>query len=261
MSGNTTFAILSVSMLLTLGVGAAIMQSGIMLYAFGKWGPASNEDGIHAIYFLSDLFVLTPGLAYAWILSVLPSVAIAAIIVRTSIARDRIFRNDPLRKSAQNITYVYEKVFDTTNFIWFLVFLSNLGLMLLSLFDLHHPTGNHYVGVALFAASSAILQFWVIYLDYTVERTTWHPVYVFDGILVLLSFFALGIFTLGTASVSAFSEWFVLVLMVILHFLVPIRGTRVVLSKPRGFKNPFKNHHTKGKILLVEKLPVDKMDF
>jgi hypothetical protein len=251
MGGSTIFAILSVSVLLTLGIVAAIMQCGMMLYAFGKWGPANEENGM--IYFLSDLFIFSRGLAYAWILSVIPSVAIAAIIVRTSISRDRICRNDPVRKSA----HLYDQVFDATNFIWFLVFLSNMGLLLISLFDMHHPTGLHFVGVGLFAACSAFLQFWVIYLDYTVDRPTWHPLYVFDGILVLLSFFSLGTFSLGGATVSALSEWFVLILMITIHLFLPIRGSRIVLSKPRGFKNPF-HINTRGQILLVDKRPVDK---
>jgi hypothetical protein len=271
MGGNTIFAVVSVSALVSVGIGAAIMQCGMMIFFFGKYGASffNEANGKHMVYYLSDLFVLSPGLAYAWTLSVIPSVAIAAIIVSTSIARDRLLKNDPVRMSvslqsriSRIFTYVCDQVFDTTNLVWMLVFFANMGLMLLSLFDLHHTSRLHYLGVELFASCSVVLQFWVVYLDYTVERSTWHPVYVFDCIIILISFVALGMFSFGRERISAVSEWAILLLMVVLHALLPIRGARVVFSKPRGWHNPFHTSHSGGgQIILIDDRSVEKMDF
>ena len=95
MGGNTVFAIESVSVLITVGITTAIAQCGLMIFVFGRWGPAWIEEatGQHVVYFLSDMFVLSPGLAHAWTISIIPSVAIAATIIRTSLSRDAICVN------------------------------------------------------------------------------------------------------------------------------------------------------------------------
>jgi hypothetical protein len=257
MGGNTVFAIVSVSVLITVGLCAVITQFGLMVFVFGKWGPVylNEATGQHVVYFLSDMFVLSPGLAYAWITSIIPSVSIAATIISTSISRDKICRNQPMNGSMWN------RVMDPTNLVFCTVFLAYMGLVLLSLFDLHHPSGNHYVGVGLFATAGVILNFWVVYLDYTVERTTWHPVYVFDSALILLAIVALNVFIFGDHFTSACSEWTVLFLMVVLHALLPIRGARIVLSKPQGWHNAFRRGRGRGHIILIDPSPVDKMDF
>ena len=235
MGGNTVFAILSVSVLIALGLGAALTQFGLMIYVFGKWGfvQQTNVTGTPVLYFLSDMFVLNPGLAYAWAFSIIPSVAIAATIIITSIARDLVIWN--------YIIDTYKPPYNMTRFVWFVTICAQWGLALLSYFDLHHPSGMHYVGVALFGMAGVILNFWVLYLDYGIERASWHPVYTFDGLLTLISFIALIMFVFGTKSISAASEWVVLLLMVTLHALLPFRGTRVVLSRPQIWYNSWRS--------------------
>jgi hypothetical protein len=264
MSGNTVFAIISVAVMITVGIVTAVAQCGLMIFVLGRWGPAWIEKatGQHVVYFLSDIFVLSPGLAYAWTISIIPSVAIAATIIRTSLSRDAVCVNQtPKRLSKFGLRSIWNRVMDPTLLVLFLVFMAYMGLMLLSLFDLHHPSNNHYVGVGLFAFSGVFLNFWVVYLDYTVERNTWHPVLVFDCSLVLLSIVALCMFIFGSLMVSACSEWSVLLLMVVLHTLLPIRGARVVLSRPRGWHNVFRKGPGRGQIVLVDPRPANKIDF
>ncbi|KAJ1466869.1 hypothetical protein T484DRAFT_1860430, partial [Baffinella frigidus] len=88
MSGNTIFATISVAVFITVGLGAALAQFGLMVFFLMKWGPVwVNDDADHVVFFLSDMFVFSPGLAYAWAVLITPSVAIAGITISTSIAR------------------------------------------------------------------------------------------------------------------------------------------------------------------------------
>jgi hypothetical protein len=262
MSGNTVFAIISVSTLIAMGLTSAIIQAGIMIFFFGKWGPAwLNEDtGQHVVYFLSDMFVLSPGLAYGWTIAIIPSVTIASIVIHTSICRDRICRNETNETPRGVLRSAWNLFKNPSVLVNLLVFLAYLGLLMICIFDLHHPSKNHYVGVGLFALSGVFLNFWVIYLDYNVERTTWHPVYVFDCLLILLSVVALFLFSFGGHMISACSEWIVLVLMLVLHTLLPIRGARVVLSKPQGWYHAFHRKHGRGQIVLTDPRPPNKID-
>ena len=68
-------------------------------------------------------------------------------------------------------------------------------------------------------------------------------------------------FIFGSLMVSACSEWSVLLLMVVLHTLLPIRGARVVLSRPRGWHNVFRKGPGRGQIVLIDPRPVNKIDF
>ena len=185
------------------------------------------------MFFLSDLFVLNPGMAYAWALAIIPSVAIAATIITTSIARDRLLWNT---LEGQNPPR------DLNRVVWAVCIATQWGLILLSYFNLHHPSRLHYLGVALFATGGVVLQMWVVILDYGISRNTWHPVKTFDRILVFVSFIALPLFGFGSRSVSAASEWVVLLVAVVLHTLLPIRGARVVLSKPEIWYNSRRSH-------------------
>ena len=234
MSGNTVFAIISLSVLIAVGMGAAFIQFGLMLYVFGKWGFSWKET--HVLFFLSDLFVLNPGLAWAWALAIIPSLYIAVSTISTSIARDRVAWSLYVKPPPYNLTII----------AWIFTFIAQFGLILIANWDLHHPSGLHYVGVFLFGSAGVVLNFWVLYLDLGVKRSTWHPVYRIDCLLVLVSSIAVILFVFGSKSISAASEWCVLMLMVVLHFLLPIRGTRIVISRPQIWYNSRRSHIIHG---------------
>jgi hypothetical protein len=255
MSGNTIFATISVAVFITVGLGAALAQFGLMVFFLMKWGPVwVNDDADHVVFFLSDMFVFSPGLAYAWAVLITPSVAIAGITISTSIARDRVYWNAPLVEptgwhrplwshvggnTAILCRYVYRQAKNPVCHAWGWVFIAQLGLMLLIMFDLHNPNRLHYVGVCFYGSSGVVLNLWVLYLDYGVDRSTWHPFYQFDRLLVLTALTTLAMFVFGDALVSASAEWVVLLLMVTLHTLLPVRGARVVLSAPSVWHNSF----------------------
>jgi hypothetical protein len=228
MSGNVVFSIVSVSVMVAVGLMSAITQLGIMVFIFSKYGLTAvhEETGFVFLLFLSDTFVLSPGLAHAWIVSIIPSVAIAAIIVDTSRARDRRMtgvhtENDLMLKSV--------------------VFIAFFGLILLALFDVGSMPFLHYVGVIMFTWGGLVLNGLVLYLDYGVDRLTWHPMLKFDIALLVISTIALPCFALasvlGAPDVSACAEWVILIVMIILHVMLPIRGARVVLSAPQPYYN------------------------
>ncbi|KAJ1464835.1 hypothetical protein T484DRAFT_1757805 [Baffinella frigidus] len=234
MSGNTAFALVSVAVLVTIGLGAALTQFGLMIYAFGKWGFiwTNGFTGAPVLFFLSDMFVLNPGLAYAWAFAITPSVAIAVTIINTSLARDRLIWN--------TMVHTCKPPYDLTKFVWVVAVCAQWGLALLAYFDLHNPSGLHYLGVGLFGVGGVVLNFWVVFLDYGIERATWHPAITFDRILTIISLVSLSLFVLGTRSLSAASEWVVLLVMITLHALLPIRGARVVLSQPQIWYNSYR---------------------
>ena len=229
MGGNTAFAIISVSVMVSSGLAAALIQFGIVLYVFSKWGFSDPDSiGRPVLYFLSDLFVIQPGIAYAWALSVIPSLTIALTIITTSVYRDFLIWGRMIdTKPPYNLTI----------FAWIVALFGQWGLILIAYFDLHHRSRMHYLGVALFASSGLIFNVWVVFLDYGVRRMTWHPVFFADCALSTVSVVALIFFVFGSNSVSAASEWCVLLLMSTLHMLLPIRGARIVLSHPNILYN------------------------
>lgn len=228
MSGNVVFSIVSVSVGVSVALMSAIAQFGIMVFMFSKYGlTATHQDtGFSVLLFLSDTFVLSPDLAHAWIISITPSVAIAAIIVQTSRVRD-------MRMTGADT--------DRGFMIRFMVFISFFGLILLALFDVLGMPGLHYTGVIMFTGGGLFLNGWVLYLDYGVERLIWHPLLRFDIGLLSISTIALPLFALadlvGYPDVSAFAEWVLLVVMITLHLMLPIRGARIVLSTPAPYYN------------------------
>jgi hypothetical protein len=235
MAGNTAFALISVAVMVTLGIGAALTQFGLMIYSFGKWGFiwTNGLTGEPTLFFLSDIFYLTPGLAYAWSFSIIPSLAIAVTIINTSIARDRLIWN--------TMVDTCKPPYDLSTFAWSLSVLGQWGLALLSYFDLHTPSGGHYLGVALFGASGLTLNLWILYLDYGICRATYHPILMFDRILAFTTVVALILFVFGSRSVSAASEWVVLLVMIAINTLLPVRGARVVLSPPQIWYNSLRS--------------------
>jgi hypothetical protein len=228
MSGNVVFSIVSVSVMVAVGIMSAITQLGIMVFMFSKYGLTAvhADTGFTFLLFLSDTFVLSPGLAHAWIVSITPSIAIAAIIVDTSKARDR------------RVTGVHTEKGPVLRAV---VFISFIGLILLALFDVGSMPLLHYVGVILFTGGGLVLNGWVLYLDYGVERLLWHPMLKFDITLLAISAIALPLFALasvaGYPDISACAEWGILIIMIILHVMLPIRGARVVLSTPEPYYN------------------------
>jgi hypothetical protein len=228
MSGNVVFSIVSVSVMVAVGLMSALAQFGIMVFMFSRYGLTTvHEDtGFTVLLFLSDTFVLSPGLAHAWIISIAPSIAIAAIIIDTSKARDR-------RATGGWEQPDYE--------LKLVVFVTLFGLILLALFDVSAMPQLHYSGVVLFTAGGLILNAWILYLDYGVERLLWHPMLKFDIALLIISAIALPIFAIGNVlgyyDISAAAEWVVLIIMITLHVMLPIRGARVVLSTPEPYHN------------------------
>jgi hypothetical protein len=254
MVGNEAFAVVSVSAFVALGFTSAIIQFAIMVYVLGKWGITTIAEngslfsGPAQFLFLSDTFAMAPGLANAWMISVTPSVAIAAVTIRTSLVRDNAViskyssHGHPLQCTNTGLfSYVYFELLSSKWFLWYNVFLAHWGLALLSFFDLNNITNNHYVGVVCFSMGNTLLNLWVVRLDYGVNGKLWHPFYTFDAVMVTISVIALFIFPsaalVGYPDASAAAEWVILGIMVTFHILLPIRGARIVLSKPNFWWN------------------------
>jgi hypothetical protein len=247
--GNPAFALISVSVMIAVALSSALTQFGIMVFLFGQWGFAwiDTNTGGTLLHFLSETFTLSPGLANAWLMSIIPSITTIAAIVSTEQARDSFAQTvvgdrqpvDKQRTGKQREAYCTSACnYAQTNvkpvILWGLVLLAHIGLMMLIIFAYTPGTHEmHYFGVALFTSSMTVLNAWVVFIDYGVERVTWHPFIKFDAILFIVAVSALAVFVLGEPNISAAAEWIALLTMVSLHTLLPFRGARVVLSRPR----------------------------
>jgi hypothetical protein len=100
------------------------------------------------------------------------------------------------------------------------------------------------------------LNFAVIFLDYGCPRAVWHPAILFDRVLASLTFIALMFFVFGAKSISAAAEWVILLFMVCNHGLLPVRGARIVLSRPQIWYNSFRSRVNDNAHEVVRASPV-----
>jgi hypothetical protein len=228
------FALMLTSALISVGIVSSLSQMGVVLYLFGKHGfiIETSTSGDNVFRYLSDTFALSPGLANAWLISMIPSVAVAAIIINTSLARD-------LKRSYNgnyNIQFVNTLFWI---FLWLTVLVTHIGLMMLVLYNIQWKKGLHIVGVILCVVGGLLLNAWVGFLDYGVTRRRWHPQIVFDTIIVFVTVLSVFLFSQYDNNVSVLGEWVLLVIVMIVHAIMPIRGARIVFSTARPRRNTF----------------------
>jgi hypothetical protein len=226
------FALLITSVLISVGIISSLSQMGVVMCLFGKHGFVLESTGGLKFVFLSDTFVQNPGLANAWLVSVIPSVAVAAIVIHTSLTRDMA---------------EMKRTHDTHQFwfvnwscwicLWMSVLVTHIGLLMLVVYNVVKHKDLHILGVVLMVTGGLVLNAWVLFLDYGVARKRWHPQLVFDIVCGIITVVSIGVFLNQDTTSSVVAEWILLALLTTIHALLPIRGARIVLSPARPRRN------------------------
>jgi hypothetical protein len=231
MSTPDAFAVMLTSTLISVGIFSALSQMGAVLHLFGRHGFIIREtpEQDETFLYLSDTFVKDPGLANTWLIAMIPSLAVAAIVINTSIAREmkRIKQLPEENRVLRRVNWFYWIC------EWVLVWITHIGLMMLVLYNIVDQKGLHITGVSICMGGGLILNGWIILLDYRVHRRRWHPLIIFDTFLLCVALIAIVVFFTGTLNVSVTGEWILLVILMVIHALLPIRGARIVLSTDR----------------------------
>jgi hypothetical protein len=219
------FALMITSTMVSFGVVSAFAQLGIILTLYGKYGFVLHNTGtgLHEFRYLSDTFALDPGLTNTWLMTMIPSVAVAAIILHTAIQR----RKDSTSWSNTRIQVTA---------LWLVVYVTQMGLIMLVLYNITWRVNEHYIGVVLTVTGGLILNIWVILFDYEVTRRRWHPHVTFDTCVLLITFCAVILFVQPGKNASVLGEWLLLIIVWVCHTLMPFRGARIVLSPPNDWK-------------------------
>jgi hypothetical protein len=219
-----TFALIITSTLLSVGVFSALSQISVVLTLYGKYGlwVEVQPSGYIVFRYLSDTFVMDPGKANTWLIAMIPSVAIAAIVINTSTRRDI----KKLRDGGGSCQYAPSLIA-----LWFTVCTTQTGLIMLVLYNIVENFGLHVVGVSLCLVGAFVLNAWVIVLDHRVTRRRWHPQIVFDVTLIFVTIISIVLFFQPILNLSVVGEWVLLTGMMVSHTLLPFRGARIVLAK------------------------------
>jgi hypothetical protein len=235
MPAPNAFALMITSTLISVGIVSSIAQMGIVLLLFGTHGfiIELQPSGDQIFLYLSDTFALSPGLANAWLISIIPSVAVAAIIIHTSLTRDMKRIN---QLPGENM------VLRLVNWVlwigvWMTAWVTHVGLMMLVGYNIVKQRGLHTTGASIYLIGGWVLNTWVVFLDYGVHRRRWHPLIVFDTILICVAVISACMFFQGNLNLSVIGEWILLILLLVIHALLPIRGARIVLSPERPRRN------------------------
>lgn len=240
------FALLITSTLITFGVASSFAQLTIILTLYGTHGflrePVSNsttkvvytETNNQQFVYLSDTFALDPGLANTWLMTMIPSVAVAAIIIHTALQRTKTYAHQGILQdqlSAERRKELDMNTFWKLTLLWLVVFLTHFGLILLVLCNIEWKRDEHYAGVVMTLIGGLFLNIWVIRLDYKVVRHRWHPQILLDTLIAFITICAIAMFAQVNTNTSVVGEWMLLLVVWVSHTLMPFRGARVVLSK------------------------------
>ena len=219
------FALMITSTMVSFGVVSSFAQLGIILTLYGKYGFVllDTGTGLHEFRYLSDTFALDPGLTNTWLMTMIPSVAVAAIILHTAIQR----RKDSASWSSTRMQVTA---------LWLVVYVTQMGLIMLVLYNITWRVNEHYIGVVLTVTGGLILNIWVILFDYEVTRRRWHPHVTFDTCVLLTTICAVFLFVQPSKNASVLGEWLLLISVWVCHTLMPFRGARIVLSPPNDWK-------------------------
>jgi hypothetical protein len=231
------FALLITSTLITFGLVSSFAQMTIILTLYGKHGfvyehvsKSTTEVGFTEtkepqLVFLSDTFAMDPGLANTWLMTMIPSVAVAAIIIHTASQRTKSYAHHDILQDLLKMIL-----------LWLTVFLTQFGLIMLVLCNIEWKRAEHYAGVIMTVIGGLLLNIWVIKLDYKVLRNRWHPQILFDTFIAITTICAIGLFGQPHINTSVIGEWLLLVSVWVCHALMPFRGARIVLSPPNNWK-------------------------
>ena len=237
MSAPDAFALMITSTLISVGIISAMAQMGVVLHLFGRHGfiiqetPSNNQT----FNYLSDTFAVDPGLANAWLISMIPSVAVAAFIINTSISRDM----KRIKQLQSEHEVLHRKGFNWFRWIcaWMIVWVTHVGLIMLVGYDIVQQRDLHINGVFICMFGGLFLNMWVVSLDYQVHRRRWHPLIIFDTLIVCVGVVGIAMFFESSLNVSVVGEWILLILLMVIHALLPIRGARIVFSPSSPRRN------------------------
>jgi hypothetical protein len=220
------FALIITSTLISVGVASSFAQMAIILTLYGRYGFMTQVEGSGdtEYRFLSDTFALDHGLANTWLMAMIPSVAVASIIIHTALDRNR----KRMCVGSDN-TIIIKFVA-----LWSTVLVTQLGLIMLVLYNVVWKKEEHFTGVILCVVGGLILNVWVIILDYGVTRNRWHPRIFFDLLVFFTTTLAIYLFVQPMINTSVLGEWILLVVVWASHTLMPFRGARIVLSPSRA---------------------------
>jgi hypothetical protein len=229
MTQPDAFALIITSTLISVGVASSLSQMAVVLTLYGKYGfmVHNQTSGDTQFHYLSDTFALDPGMANTWLIAMIPSVAVASIVITTSI--NRVWKYS----RGGNNRFQFWNVLGLAT-LWSTVLMTQIGLMMLVLYNIVWKRDIHLIGVLLSMFGGFTLNGWVILLDYGVTRRRWHPQIIFDVFLLCTTICSMALFFQSNVNTSVTGEWILIVVMWVLHILLPFRGARIVLSPPRA---------------------------